>query len=53
MLNLKLNALAAGFTNWTRFAAMWIVWNVPIGNLAPRLLGYALNSKPCKNPSTD
>ena len=28
--------------------AMWIVWNVPIGRLAPWLFGFAMGSKPHK-----
>ena len=46
MLSKKLIALQVGFMNWTRSAAMWIVWNVPTGRFAPTLLGYALRSKP-------
>lgn len=33
---------------YLRFAAMWIVWNVPFGRLAPWLMGFAANSKPRK-----
>lgn len=29
-----------------RWLAMWILWNVPVGKLAPHLLGFALGSKP-------
>lgn len=30
-----------------RSAAMWIVWNVPIGSFAPMLMSFALNSTKC------
>ena len=29
-----------------RHFAMWLIDNVPMGSLAPHVLGYALNSKP-------
>jgi len=32
---------------FTRSLAMWMVWNVPLGRLAPHVMGYAMNSKPC------
>lgn len=28
-----------------RSAAMWIVWNIPFGSLAPRLLAFAMNCR--------
>lgn len=28
-----------------RGLAMWVVWNVPCGALAPRLMAFALNCK--------
>lgn len=31
-----------------RKIAWWIVWNIPVGFLAPYLFGYAINSKPVK-----
>lgn len=31
-----------------RSAAMWVVWNVPCGSFAPKLTGFALNSKTSK-----
>ncbi|HLF66173.1 MAG TPA: hypothetical protein VI522_01005 [Gammaproteobacteria bacterium] len=31
-----------------RKIALWIVWNVPVGFLAPYLFGIAVNSKPMK-----
>ena len=27
---------------------MWLVWNVPLGRLAPWVLGLATKRKPCK-----
>ncbi len=29
-----------------RRAAMWLVWNVPLGPLAPHVFGFAIGSKP-------
>lgn len=29
-----------------RRAAMWLVWNVPLGHAAPWVMGFALNSWP-------
>lgn len=29
-----------------RKIAMWLVWNVNLGRLAPHVLGFALSSKP-------
>lgn len=46
MLNRKLKGLQAACMNWTRCAAMWVVWNVPIGNFAHALMGFALRSTP-------
>ncbi len=40
---------ATGFTNWTRSAAMWIIWNIPCGRLAPWVMAYAMNSDPRKS----
>lgn len=34
------------YMSWIRSVAMWIVWNIPCGKLAPKLMGFALNSKP-------
>jgi len=31
-----------------RRLAMWMVWNVPMGRLAPWVLGFALNSYPVR-----
>lgn len=31
-----------------RELAMWVVWNVPCGRLAPHLFGFAMGSKPIK-----
>lgn len=31
-----------------RRLAMWIVWNIPCGRLAPHLLGFAMSSKPVR-----
>lgn len=36
------------FIDWTRSVAMWIVWNVPCGRIAPKLMGYAMKSSPNK-----
>lgn len=36
------------FMNWTRSVAMWVIWNIPCGRLAPKLMGYAMNSAPHK-----
>lgn len=33
------------FMKSIRSAAMWIVWNIPCGMLAPRLMAFAVNSK--------
>ena len=42
----------SGFVmTWLRSAAMWMVWNVPLGNFAPKLMGFAMNSKPVKKKS--
>ena len=30
---------------WRRRAAMWLVWHVPLGELAPWLLGYAVTGR--------
>lgn len=34
--------------NYLRRAAMWLVFNVPLGKLAPWMMGFALNSRPRK-----
>ena len=52
-LNRRRNALVTVFGNWTRSVAMWLIWNVPCGNLAPVLLGYALRAKPNKIESSN
>jgi hypothetical protein len=26
--------------------AMWLVWNVPLGRMAPHVMGFAMGSKP-------
>ena len=31
-----------------RTLAIWLVWNVPLGPLAPHVLGFGLNSKPVR-----
>lgn len=46
MSNRKPTGPTAAFMNWARSAAMWVIWNVPIGNFAPALMGYALQRKP-------
>ena len=48
-MNGLLTALKAGSMNLLRSVAMWVVWNIPCGNFAPRLMGFALNSKPVKS----
>jgi hypothetical protein len=32
--------------NEIRRVLFWLVWNVPLGKLAPHILGFALGSKP-------
>ena len=32
---------------------MWLVWNVPLGRLAPWVLGLAMGSKPIKEKTND
>lgn len=34
-----------------RRAALWLVWHVPLGPLAPWLLGYALGARPVRPPT--
>ena len=43
------NRQKVGFMSLIRSVAMWVVWNIPCGNFAPRLMGFALNSKPVKS----
>ena len=47
-LNGLLNVQRNDYMNCIRSVAMWIVWNIPCGNFAPRLIGFAMNSKPVK-----
>ena len=35
-----------GRGDWLRGLLFWLVWNVPLGRLAPHILGIALGSKP-------
>ena len=48
-LNAPLTVQKVGFMSLIRSVAMWVVWNIPCGNFAPRLMGFALNSKPVKS----
>lgn len=34
--------------NIFRKIAYWLVWNVPLGDLAPYVFAYSINSKPIK-----
>lgn len=43
--------LTTAFMNSIRSVVMWIVWNIPCGRLAPRLMGFALNSEPVRKGS--
>ena len=53
MLNRKLNAPFAAFMKSMRSAAMWAVWNIPLGKFAPWLMGFAMTSKPRKVKSSN
>lgn len=51
MLSKKPREQSSGFGSWMRYAAIWIVLNIPVGALAPKLMGYALRSKPISSVS--
>lgn len=51
MSSKKPNGQSRGFGSWMRYVAMWMVLNIPLGVLAPRLMGYALRSKPVSSVS--
>lgn len=42
----RLNRLSTDCMKLMRSAAMWLVWNVPLGKFAPVLMGFALQRKP-------
>lgn len=39
--------------NALRSFAMWLVWHVPIGRLAPRLMGFALGASGKRVPELE
>lgn len=45
-LNSRQSKYATACGRLIRWLAMWVVWNVPCGSLAPVLMGYALRSTP-------
>lgn len=52
-INDKIYQIKKGFMNWMRSVSMWIIWNVPIGSLAPLLMSFAMNSKQYEKKSQD
>lgn len=51
MILSALLAVQRGSMKCLRSAALWIVWNIPVGSFAPHLMAFALRSKGYKRVS--